>query len=111
MFEMPDAWPTWSAETDDVEPDDAGPLAIPSPTASPTSGRTNIVYFHDASTNVSAAKPAGASAKPTPTARAPPILLASGVMNGVITIIPAAAGRVARPAWSAFNPRVEGSWK
>src|SRR3954465_11950701 len=109
MFDMPAAWPTWSAETDEVEPDDAGPLAMPRPTASPTRGRTNAAYVHDASTKVSAAKPAGASAKPIPTARAPPILLASGVMNGVITIIPAAAGRVARPAWSAFNPRVEGS--
>src|SRR3954454_20060888 len=111
MFELPAAWPTWSAETDAVDPDDAGPLAMPRPTASPTSGRTNARYAHDASTNASAAKPAVASAKPNAIARAPPTRLASGVMSGVIAIIPAAAGSVARPAWSAFRPRVAGFWK
>src|SRR3954454_22158652 len=111
MFEMPDAWPTWSAETDEVEPDDAGPLAIPSPTASPTSGRTNAAYVHEASTNASAAKPAVARANPNAMARPPPILVASGVINGVIAIIPAAAGSVARPAWSALMLSVAGSWK
>src|SRR5678810_369727 len=30
MFEMPDAAPTWSAETAEVEAEDAGPLANPS---------------------------------------------------------------------------------
>src|SRR3954452_22337915 len=108
MFEMPDAWPTWSADTEAVDPDEAGPLAIPSPTARPTSGRTNAAYVHDASTNASAAKPTVATANPTPPPPPPPILLARGVMNGVITIIPAAAGRLGRPAWSAFIPSVAG---
>src|SRR3954447_11171825 len=111
MFEMPAARPTWSSETDEGEPDDAGRLAKPRPTASPTSGRTNAAYVHDASTNARAAKPAVASANPNAIARAPPTRLASGVMSGVIAIIPAAAGSVARPAWSAFRPRVAGFWK
>src|SRR3954452_10899794 len=111
MFEMPDAWPTWSAETEAVDPDDAGPLAMPSPTASPTSGRTNAAYVHDASTNASAPEPTVASATPKAAAPAAPILVASGVINAVITIIPAAADRVARPASSAFMPSVAGFWK
>ena len=40
-----------------------------------------------------------------------PILTASGVMNGVIAIIAAAAGSVATPARSALMPNADGSWK
>ena len=40
-----------------------------------------------------------------------PILTASGVMNGVIAIIPAAAGSVASPACSALIPNADGFWK
>src|SRR5215208_3861387 len=104
MFEIPDAAPTWSAETDDVEPAEAGPLAIPRPTARATSGATNATYAHDASTNASAAKPAVARRNPSPTALAPPSLTASGVIAGVMAIMPAAAGNVARPASKAFSP-------
>ena len=41
MLEMPDAEPTWSAGTDAVEPADAGPLEMPSPTAIAIIGTTN----------------------------------------------------------------------
>src|SRR3954465_5087442 len=111
MFDMPAAWPTWSAETDAVEPDEAGPLAMPRPTASPTSGRTNAAYSHDALTNARTAKPAAASTKPRAMARPPPTFAASGAISGVMAIIPAAAGSVARPAWNAFSPSPAGSWK
>jgi hypothetical protein len=52
-----------------------------------------------------------ASANPSATALPAPIFDASGVMNGVTMIIPAAAGRVATPACSGFNPSAAGSWK
>src|SRR5215204_2382844 len=111
MFEMPDAWPTSSGDTDDVDPDEAGPLAMPRPTASATSGATNAAYVQDPSTNASTTKPAVASAKPSATARPAPIFTASGVMTGVTAIIPAAAGSVASPASSALIPSPAGSWK
>jgi hypothetical protein len=38
-------------------------------------------------------------------------LPASGVIAGVIAIIAAAAGSVARPASNAFIPSASGSWK
>src|SRR5690349_18138069 len=98
MFEMPEAWPTWSASTAAVEADDAGPFATPSPIASAMSGSTKAAYVHDAWTNASAANPTAASANPTTTAVAAPMRAASGAMNGVITIMPAAAGSVATPA-------------
>jgi len=75
------------------------------------SGSTKAAYVHDASTNVSAPKPTVAMRKPRATARPPPIFAASGVISGVMAIMPAAAGSVARPAWNAFSPRVDGSWK
>ena len=56
-------------------------------------------------------KPAVASAKPSATALPAPIFEASGVMNGVMMIIPAAAGRVATPACSGLSPSAAGSWK
>src|SRR4051794_10410481 len=111
MLEMPEAWPTWSSGTDEVEPDEAGPLAMPRPTASPTSGRTNAAYSHDALTNARTAKPAAASTKPRAIARAPPTLAASGAISGVMAIIPAAAGSVARPASNALMSRPAGFWK
>src|SRR3954451_6398731 len=98
MLEMPDAAPTWSSGTDAVEADDAGPLAIPRPTAVTTSGRTNTAYAQDSLTNASTTNPTVASAKPSATALPAPIFEVSGVMKGVMTIIPAAAGRVATPA-------------
>src|SRR3954469_12771470 len=111
MFEIPDAAPTWSGGTADVEPAEAGPLAMPSPTARTTSGAMNATYSHDPWTNASAAEPTVASRTPIPTARAPPILTASGVIAGVMAIMPAAAGSVARPAWKAFIPSPFGFWK
>src|SRR6478752_2725794 len=111
MFEIPEAAPTSSADTADVEPDEAGPLATPRPTASTTSGTTNAAYVQDASTNVSAPKPTAASAKPSATARPAPILAASGVMAGVIATMPAAAGSVASPASRALMPSPAGFWK
>src|SRR3954463_14006635 len=111
MFEMPDACPTWSGDTDAVDPDEAGPFATPRPTASATSGATKAAYVQDASTNASTPKPAAARAKPSATAAPPPMRPASGVISGVIAIMPAAAGSVANPASSALIPNAAGSWK
>src|SRR5687767_12300905 len=111
MLEIPDAWPTSSGDTDDVEAADAGPLAMPRPTASATMGTTNAAYAHEDSTNASATKPTVASAKPIATARPGPIRTASGVMSGVMAIIPAAAGSVASPASNALKPSASGFWK
>jgi hypothetical protein len=69
MLEMPDASPTWSAATHAVEPDDAGPLAMPRPTASTMSGPTNAPYAHEASTNARTASPAAPTANPSATRR------------------------------------------
>ena len=41
MLDTPDADPTWSAGTQAVEADDAGPLDIPIPTAIAIRGSTN----------------------------------------------------------------------
>src|SRR6188472_1663030 len=70
MFEIPEAEPTWSADTAAVEPEEAGPLEMPRPTESTSSGAMNAAYAHDASTNASAAKPAVARTKPSASARA-----------------------------------------
>src|SRR6202012_3456922 len=106
--EIPDAWPTSSCETDAVDADDAGPLASPSPTAIATSGATNAAYCQDAVTNVSTTQPAAARPNPMTIAPRMPILTASGVMNGVIAIMPAAAGSGARPASRALMPSPAG---
>src|SRR4051812_19377214 len=111
MFEIPEACPTWSRGTAAVEPDEAGPLATPRPTASATSGPTNAAHVHEASTNASTAKPTAARPKPSATAAPPPIRPASGVISGVIAIMPAAAGSVASPASNALMPNAAGSWK
>src|SRR3954470_13080052 len=111
MFEIPEACPTWSRGTAAVEPDEAGPLATPRPTASATSGPTNAAYVHDASTNASTTKPAAARPNPSATAAPPPMRPASGVISGVIAIMPAAAGSVASPASSALIPNASGFWK
>src|SRR3954454_12046017 len=102
MLEMPDAAPTWSADTADVEADDAGPFDRPSPTPMAISGRTNAPYSQEDCTKASATKPIAPRRKPRPTARREPIFCASGVMNGVMAIIAAAAGSVARPASRAL---------
>src|SRR4051812_47966643 len=111
MFDMPEACPTWSRGTDAVDPDDAGPFATPRPIASATSGTTKAAYVQDASTNASAPKPAAARPNPSATAAPPPMRPASGVINGVIAIIPAAAGSVASPASNALIPNAAGFWK
>src|SRR5690242_7612962 len=111
MFEMPEAEPTWSGGTEDVEPDEAGPFEIPRPTAITTIGSTNAAYAHEASTNASQEKPIVASRNPSATARPAPIFPASGVMPGVMMIIPAAAGSVARPASNALMPSPSAFWK
>ena len=112
MFEIPDAEPTWSAETDDVEPADAGPLARPRPTASAISGTTNAAYVPR---RVHEREVAEADRRERrtrdATALAPPILAASGVIAGVMAIMPAAAGSVASPAWNALMSSAAGSWK
>src|SRR3954447_9080009 len=102
MFEIPDAWPTWSAGTDEVDAEDAGPFASPRPMAVATRGSTNATYRQDESTNTRAPNPTAASAKPTRIAIPVPILTAMGVISGVIAIIAAAAGSVASPASSAL---------
>ena len=91
--------------------DEAGPLASPNPTAIATSGATNAAYSHDAPTNRNTPQPIAARAKPAPIAARLPILTASGVISGVIAIIPAAAGNVASPACNALIPRAAGFWK
>src|SRR3954454_2182961 len=111
MFEMPEACPTSFWDTDAVDPDDAGPFATPRPIASATSGATNAAYVQDASTNARTPKPAAARAKPSATAAPPPMRPASGVISGVIAIMPAAAGSVASPASNALLPNAAGSWK
>ena len=64
MFEMPEACPTSSGDTDDVDPDDAGPFATPRPIASATSGTTKAPYVQDDSTNARTANPAAARREP-----------------------------------------------
>src|SRR3954447_1918738 len=102
MFEMPDAAPVSRASPDDVDRDDAGPLATPRPTAISTSGAMNATYAHDAPTKIRIAEPAVATAKPRATARPAPIFIANRVINGVTAIIAAAAGSVASPACRAL---------
>src|SRR3974390_2274074 len=111
MFEIPEAWPTWSGETAEVEADEAGPFARPSPAESTTSGTTKAAYVQEDWTNARTANPTAARPKPATIARRVPIRTAIGVMNGVITIIAAAAGRVAAPATRALIPNATGSWK
>src|SRR5262245_41124280 len=111
MLEMPDAWPTWSADTDDVDADEAGPLERPRPTASRTSGPTKAVYVQLSVTNARTTNAIVVSRKPSATARSEPMRTAIGVMNGVTAIIVAAAGSVARPATSAVMPKPAGFWK
>src|SRR5262245_681101 len=102
MLEMPDAAPTCSAETAEVEAEEAGPLANASPTESTTSGPRNARYVQLDSTNVSTPKLMAESRKPSATSRAGPTLTANGVITGVTRIITAAAGSVARPASKAL---------
>src|SRR3954466_5670392 len=113
MFEIPDACPTCSDATTsvEVEADDAGPFESPRPAESTMSGITKTAYDQDDVTKASTAKPAAARPKPATIAIRVPILTAIGVMNGVITIIAAAAGSVATPASSALIPNAVGSWK
>src|SRR6186713_3369156 len=108
MFEMPDACPTSSGDTAAVDPDDAGPFATPRPIASATSGATKAPYVHDDSTNASTASPRAARPNPSATAAPPPMRPASGVISGVMAIMPAAAGSVASPASNALIPNAAG---
>ena len=110
-IEIPDAAPTWSADTAEVEADDAGPFASPRPTAIRISGITKAGYSHEASTKIRRVDPAVPRMNPSATACREPIFTASGVIAGVIRISAAAAGRVARPASSGLMPKVDGSWK
>src|SRR5262245_50725330 len=111
MFEIPEAWPTWSADTDDVDADEAGPFDRPRPTAMTTSGPTNAAYVQLSVTNTRMTNAIVVSRKPSATARSAPMRTAIGVMNGVTRIITAAAGSVASPAFSALMPKPAGSWK
>src|SRR3954469_5847170 len=111
MFEMPEAWPTWSAGTADVEADEAGPLERPSPAAITASGTMKAAYAQDAWTNARTPKPIAESPKPATIASRVPILTAIGVISGVTRIIAAAAGRVAKPVSSALMPKALGFWK
>src|SRR3954468_17840072 len=111
MLEIPDAEPTCSGSTDAVEPADAGPLATPRPMDRRIIGPTNATYSQEASTNASTAKPIVARRKPSATARPAPIFPASGVIAGVMAIIAAAAGSVARPASNGLIPNALGFWK
>src|SRR5947199_8604900 len=111
MLEMPDAAPTSSTDTAAVDAEEAGPLASPSPAAIAISGSTNIAYVQDASTNARTANPTAANANPAATAIAGPILPASGVISGVMSISAPAAGSVAIPAFSALIPKPAGSRK
>src|SRR5262245_56298325 len=111
MLEIPDACPTSFAGTDEVDADDAGPLARPRPIEIATNAGMNSTYSQSASTNARAANPAAAAAKPSRTAARDPILTAIGVMNGVMAIMTAAAGNVAKPASRADIPNPAGSWK
>src|SRR5262245_47576672 len=110
MLEMPDASPTWSADTAAVDAEEAGPLQSPRPTERTTSGPTSAAYVQLDCTKAMTANPPAVSTKPSATTLAAPNLTASGVMNGVTAIITAAAGSVARPAWSALIANAAGSW-
>src|SRR3954464_2308729 len=111
MFEIPEAAPTSSAGTADVDAADAGPFANARPIESTTSGATKAAKVQLDCTNASAAKLTAESRKPNAIRRAGPSLTASGVISGVARIIMAAAGSVARPASSALIPNAAGSWK
>ncbi|MFE4720584.1 hypothetical protein ACFRLW_30030, partial [Streptomyces sp. NPDC056728] len=63
MFEIPDAAPTSSADTDEVDAELAGPLTSPSPAARSTSGRTNAAYLQSPWANTSSTQPAVAAAR------------------------------------------------
>ena len=95
----------------DVDNDDAGPFARPSPAESTTSGTTRAAYVQDDSTNANAPNPAAPKPKPATMASLVPMRAASGVINGVTAIRPAAAGSVATPVLSGLIPKVAGSWK
>src|SRR3954452_4950789 len=101
MFEIPEAWPTWSCGTAEVDADQAGPLESPSPAAIATRGHTNTAYLQEESTKASTPNAAAAPPNPTMIASSLPILTAIGAFRGVIAIIAAAAGRVASPACRA----------
>ena len=60
---------------------------------------------------MSTANPTVMMMKPRPTTCRVPILVASLGTSGARITRPTVAGRVARPAWSALIPSVDGSWK
>src|SRR5689334_3415751 len=102
MLEMPEAAPTSSAATAAVEAEDAGPLDRPSPTATPINGSTNAPYSQEDFAKARAPRLTAAIRKPSPTAWREPMRAARDEISGVIAIIAAAAGSVARPAWRAL---------
>src|SRR5947208_14831286 len=108
MFEMPEAWPTWSAGTADVEAEEAGPLERPSPAAITASGTMKAAYAQDAWTNARTPKPIAESPKPATIARPVPILTAIGVISGVTRIIASAYGSDAKTITSARMAKAPG---
>src|SRR5436190_17471299 len=110
MFETPDAPPTCSAGTQDVEAADAGPLVSAMPTATRTSGSRKATYRQSDWVNPIQAKPTAVMTKPPATSRLPVNRAASLGTMGATTTSPTVAGSVARPAWSGVKPSELGSW-
>src|SRR6478609_3300814 len=98
MFEMPEAWPTSSGDTTDVEAAEAGPFDRPSPAEAITRGATSTAYVQLAWRNDRTTRPSVAATNPMPMAALVPIFTAIGVINGVMAISAPAAGKVANPA-------------
>ena len=111
MFEMPEAWPTWSAGTADVEADEAGPLARPRPAAITASGTTKAAYAQDAWTNASTPKPIAERPKPATIANRVPILTAIGVISGVIEDHRGGGGQRREAGLERAHAEGAGSWK
>src|SRR3954451_6949217 len=111
MLETPEAEPTCSGGTQDVEAADEGPFDRPMPAATSTSGTRNARYRHDESVRPIQPNPTAVMRNPAPTTWRPPNLDASRGTIGATTTRPTVAGRVARPAWSGLMSRVLGSWK
>src|SRR5918993_902806 len=111
MFEIPEAAPTSFCSTLAVEIDEAGPFCRLIPTASATSGRTNVPYAQESETRVKTPNATVMMMKPATMVARAPILATIGVINGVKTTAAAATGSRARPASSAFMLRALGFWK
>src|SRR6478609_1211775 len=110
MLDAPDADPTCSTGTHEVEADDAGPLDIPMPTATAMSGMTKARYSQSASASPMTANPAVVMANPRPTTCRAPSRAANLGTRGATTTRPTVAGSVASPACRGVNPSELGSW-